>query len=364
MRAFVLPIILAALGLAWAVPSARAAQVDDLYQATVDHRDLALLDEASADGSQRAQRLALMEAALARVLVRLAGTSQVVEDPKVRRDVIDEARTFVHRFQYLERNGRYGPRLRVYFTEAAVREALWDTGWPVWGRLRPGILVWAAYRSHGSLELASPDSHPRLFSVLRAGSRREALPLLFPLLDGRDRERLTARDLLFEDWAAIDSASERYDPDVVLILRLDPTGEGGVRAEWSLGAREGSHSFRTGGRDLAAALEAGLRRVLTRLSRRYAVYPGAGESLEAEVRGLRGLDAFARVERGLAGLAAVKSVIPMLVEGDRVRYRLSFRGRPEEASHILELLDFLSPRPEEDSGEGLRAPHLRFTYRP
>ena len=372
MRPIILALAAVCLGL-FARPGL-PAHVDTLYQATVDLRDLEPSagsrtgeDPKAADKprfqSEEARRRALMEAALGQVLVRLAGTSQVVADPVVQRRVIGRAQSFVQRFQYLERGGEHGPRMRVHFTESAVRDALWETGWPVWGRFRPGILVWVAYRGDGGLQLASPDSHPRVFDALRQEAHRDGLPLLFPLLDGRDRDRLTAKDLLFEDWTTIRSASRRYDPDGVLLLRLDGKG-GGFKAKWALRAGEAPEVFGTEGKGLQAAVAEGLDGVLVRLSRRYTVYPGPGTDLEIEVGELGGLDHFARVERGLAGLAAVEAVTPIRVDGDRARYRLSFRGQPEEASHVLRLLDFLSPRSEEGSDDDPDAAPLRFTFRP
>jgi hypothetical protein len=376
MQTLATRILVAGLVALMAPGAAHGARVERLYTAEVDRTDLALVEPAAARGdkpaerrNERALRRALMGAALGRVLVRLAGTSQVAQDPLVRERLIDRAPSLVNRFQYLSRRGPDGPRIRVHFTPESVREGLWQTGWPVWGPYRPGVVVWVAQRGNGGLELVSPDSRPRVFEALRGAAEREGLPLLVPLMDGTDRRRLAARDLLFEDWAAIRKASARYDPDVVLLLRLNPQGSDGPRAEWVLREGETSTAFATGGADVGEAVGAGLRGVLVRLACHYAVYPGASVAMQAVVGGIPGLDAYARVERGLGQLAAIEGVTPLRVAGDEARFRFAFQGRATEAAHILGLLDLLEPagRIVAESGDGGGAPdepRLQFSYRP
>lgn len=359
---------------------AGAAQVDDLFQAEVGVRDLALVrpgDSPSLPAGEAARRQALMRAGLGRVLVRLSGTTEVVTDPMVQRRLLDRAESFVTRYQYLG-EGDDGPRIRVHFTEKALRSGLWESGWPVWGRYRPGLLVWVARRGAGGLELVSADSHPDLFAALREAARRDGLPLLLPVMDGQDRRRLGGRDLLFEEWDRIRTASERYDPQGILLLRLDPGGGAGVRAEWTLRRGDSSRSFQTEGGSQGEAVAAGLRQVLSKMAQDYAVLPGKTVPIEAVVHGIDDLEAFARVERGLTRLAAVESVQPRRIAGDVARFQMAFRGPPGEAGHILELLDLLrqrdipseaaAPRVEPTPGAEMApkpyASRLHFTYRP
>ena len=350
------------------VPAAGAVQVSGLYQAEVGAGDLALIrpdGDGGLPAGEAARRELLMRAGLARVLVRLSGTTQVVADPMVRRRLLDRAESFVARYQFLAESTDE-PRIRVHFTGQAVRSALWESGWPVWGRYRPSLLVWVASRSDGGLELVSADSHPALFSALQGAAARHGLPLLMPLMDGQDRRRLTGRDLLFEDWERIRAASARYEPQATLLLRLDSAREGEVRAEWLLHRGDEQAALRSRGSSVPAAVAGGMRQLLARLAKDYAVYPGKPVTLEAVVHGIDDLTGFARIERGLTRLAAVASAQPRRVAGGEARFRLAFRGRPEEAGHILELLDLLRQReaPAGEAGAASDPPRLHFTYRP
>ena len=371
MQALPVRTLILALAVVALPGTAHGARVDGLYAAEVAPADLGLIGKGSAAAQRsggRSRRRDLMRAALARVLTRIAGTSQVAADPMVRDGLIERAPSLVNRFQYLSRGGPEGPRIRVHFNPEPVREGLWETGWPVWGAYRPGVLVWVARRGSGGLELVGPDSRPRVFEALRRGAEREGLSLLVPLMDGTDRRRLAGRDLLFEDWEAIDKASRRYDADAILLLRLGRKG-GEVRAEWVLREQDGARTFVTRGSGQSAAVAAGMRGVLVRLACNYAVHPGQSVRMQAVVDGIPDLDAFAQVERGLAQLAAIEGVRPLRVTGSEARFRFAFQGRANEAAHILSLLDLLEPGGrivaesgdgDEDSGE----PRLQFTFRP
>ncbi|KPV41460.1 hypothetical protein AN478_02510 [Thiohalorhabdus denitrificans] len=352
-----------------------AAQVENLYQAVVDKEDLDLLETDGGQGSSLAGdggRRALMRAALARVLIRLSGTSEVVADSQVRAALLEPVQDFVSRYQVL-RGDSSGTRLRVRFSEQAVREGLWEQGWPVWGRYRPGVVVWVARRGTGSRNPISPDREPALFDALEAAAEQYGLPLLVPLMDGTDRDRISGRDLLFEDWERIKTASERYDPDAILVVRVGEGERSGTRVDWVLRRGGEDRTFSSSADGLEGALQRGMERLLAGMARDYAVEPGRGVPMEAAVEGVRTLEELAQVERGLGRLAAIDAVMPARTVGSEARFRFRFRADPERAAHIVSLLDILEPEERdsraaepgdrqdaEEDGSAL----LHFTYRP
>jgi len=369
MYSFSRRIIVASLGIllvGTALP-ASAAKVEGLYRAEVGKDDLALLgigggQPPSSFRSTKARKKALMRAAMAEVLIRLSGTSQVVADPLVRYELLRPVERFVSRYQYLG-NGSSDSRIRVQFNGRAVRELLWQTGWPVWGHYRPGVVVWVARRSGGGMDLAFPDMAPDLYDRLRATAKRYAVPLLVPLMDAKDRSHISGRDLLFEDWGRIRAASERYDPDAILLLRID-TEDGTTQAHWVLRGSDGVHSFSSSGTSLKAAFQSGMVRVMADMACHYAVYPGQSVTMQAAVSGVANLQDYARVEHGLDRLAAIESVTPMRVEGTQAQFRFAFQGPPERAAHILSLLDLLEPKGQPAAQEGDGKALLHFAYRP
>ena len=368
-------IVVAALLLTGA--GAHGARVDQLYTAEAGPADLELIGidaEEAQEAGRRSLRRDLMRAALARVLIRVAGNAAVAADDELRQGLIDRAPSLVNRFHFLKRDGPEGPRIQAQFDAEGVREGLWQAGWPVWGALRPGLLVWVAQRDGGSLELVGPDSSPEVFEALRQAAQQRGLPLVLPLMDGTDRRNLAGRDLLMEDWAAIGEASERYEAGAIVVLRL-ATGRDGTRAEWVLRDREGNYAFTTRGSQPEEALADGMQSVLEGLARKHAVRPGGASSVQVTVDGIQGLAEFARVERALGQLVAVQELAPKRLIGDKAGFQLAFRGRPDEAARILGLLDLLEPRGDPlasdgnpdgargEQGQGGESP-LMFNYRP
>jgi len=365
MRAICCRIILG-LGLLLVAGWAAAARVEGLYTAEVGRDALVLLgsDPEEAEGrSQEAMRQDLMRAALARVVIRVTGSSEAVSDPKVRAQLLDQAPSLVNRFQYLEREGTGGARIRVAFHPESVQSGLWEAEWPVWGPVRPELLAWVAVRDGGELRLASPDSRPELYRALGEAADRYGLPLQAPLMDGTDRRRLGARDLLLQDWSVIEAASERYQPQGLLVLRLSPGSEGAATtAEWVLRQGAQTLTFSSEGPEIPEAVDAGLKEALAGLAERFAVHSDARAELRVTVAGVSDLAGHARTQRGLAGLTAVTDLQPVGVDGKRAEFRLRFRGQPEDARTLLGLLETLSPAESADNAED--PSRLRFRYRP
>lgn len=362
-------LVLIGLFLLGASASAVGARMDQLYVAEVASEDLALLASEDDEGggsaqseSEKARRQALMRAALARVLIRLTGNPKVLDSSMIRAQLLDQAPSLVSRFQYLERGSPRALRIRVAFSPEPLRSRLWEAGWRVWGPFRPDLLIWTAARGRDSLKLASPDAQPKLYRALQQAAHHYGLPLRIPLMDGVDRRRLNGQHLLFEDWGAIEAASQRYGAQAILLLRLTPGGEEApAQAEWVLRNKVSTDSYTTTGASMEKIISAGLRRTLARLASRYAVSPDSSVTMRAVVEGVSRLADYARVERAVGTLTAVEDMDLLAVEGDQARFRFRFRGRPRQARPILSLTGPLEPV---GASSGESDSPLRFTFRP
>ena len=354
--------LLAGLLLLAVAPPMQAESVAGLYEAEVGREALALgyptQEPPEELPSRQVRRQAFMRAALARVIVRLTGSSQYLADPVVAESLLGEAGDFLTRYQ--RSSGEDGaPRYRFRFDGEAVRAALWSAGLRVWGAQRPNILVWAAHRGSGNLRLASPDGQPELYKALRRAADRFGLPLAFPLLDAEDRQRVSGQDLLFEEWGGLIAASRRYQPRTLLLVRLSGGVPGSGKADWVLREPSGETLRLTSqADDMRGVVTAGLRELLARLADWYAVGPAVGPAWTVAVQGLPDLEAYARVERGLTRLAAVTAVVPERIEGDRARFRVRIRGDEAQGTRLLGILPFLAPQGR--SASGVRV----FEYRP
>jgi hypothetical protein len=309
------------------------------------------------------RRERLVRLALGQVLVRLTGTRQVTADPLITTRLLERAGDFVERFQYLSSSEQAPARLRARFSQPAVWEALQETGWPVWGSPRPTLLVWVAVRGGSGWRLGSPDGYPELFDKLERTAAERGLPLVVPLLDGTDRQNLAASDLLFQDWQRIQAASERYDADAVLTLRVWPRQDGDPgEIHWAVRYGEQTAAFSTVQRQTPSGwVDGGIHRLVAFWSHRFAVFPGEESRLEVVVEQVDSLADFAAVQGAMEALSSVAAVRPVALRGNAARFRLRFQGRPADLEHTLSLNNDLSALGG-TARSGQRV--LHFAYRP
>ncbi len=329
--------------------------------------------EVSPPTDGQAKQSELIRKALVRVLTRVSGTAEVAQDPQIRSRLLDRAQEVLERHQFLDSGGGHsGPRIRAQFAKDAINTALHRRGWPIWGRYRPALLVWVAVqREGGALDLATPDLDHAIFRGLRAAAKRWGVPLLVPVFDSTDFRNLSARALMFEDWDRIRTASQRYQPDAIGIVRIRGVStEAPKVGRWGILDSETQQAFVT--RDpesLQAMLMAGIARLAQHWSRQYGVYPDEQTTVEVvEVRDVADLAAFSTVERSLKRVMAIKELVPHTIRSDQCRFRLHVQGLRIGINRVLSLIDVLEPRfesvPRDGSMIGSTRRILRYRYQP
>ncbi len=214
----------------WA-SSSGAVTLPDLYRVTVAP------DPAAAD-----PREAALQAAMARLLIRVTGSRNSPLDPAVR-PLIAEPDRFLASYG----NDRQG-RALVGFSRGEVERALTELGLPVWGPERPLTLLWIAVDdgvggrallgAGEAAELGDAPATPAMTQLLEAvraeivaAADERGLPIAWPLLDLQDLGAVTFTDVWggFED--EIVAASARYRADAVLIGKVRP-GTFGNEVDW------------------------------------------------------------------------------------------------------------------------------------
>lgn len=212
------------------LPVASAVTVQGLYTVTVQP------DVAASD-----QRAAALQAAMARLLVRITGSRTAALDPALQ-PLLRAPNEYLT--SYVELQGRSH---RVEFRRAPVERALTALGVRVWGAERPLTLLWVAIDDGaggrallGASETTEPgvEAAPTVTAMLKAVREELAavadergLPIALPLLDLEDLNAVTFADVWgrFED--RILAASARYRADAVLIGRVRP-GLFGNEVDW------------------------------------------------------------------------------------------------------------------------------------
>lgn len=327
-----------------------AVEVEGLYQA-----------EVPVTGRDRPERGEAFQEALRLVLIRVTGDRDVV-DTESAAPLLETAARYVRQFRYSERADKEFPyRLEVVFDGQALERAVAAQGLPVWGRRRPGTLVWLGVQDARGRYLVGGDSgRPAARSMAEVASMR-GVPLVFPLLDLDDQRAVTFADVAGGFQDRILEASRRYRPDGVLVGRVAQLQGGFWRARWHLHLGGQRTEWETEGEDIALVLGAGVDRLADELAQRLATSTQAGPAAGTliGVRGVADLKDLIAVRRYLGDLAPVSAVRPYLFAADRVEFSVEMRGDPRDLERIIGLGDVLArerdPVPVHTPSTGLGA---------
>jgi len=342
-----------ALCLSLAVP---AVEMDSLYTVAVT------VDPGAADSRNIA-----FQRALAEVLVRVTGTTAMVESEQL-------ATLFPNPGRYVSQF-RPGPdnTLIISLDGPAIETVLRQSGASIWGSDRPLTLIWIAIdRGQGEREIVAEGDQERIANdpqlidrnrllrerILEIAAYR-GIPVLFPLLDTEDLESISFSDI----WGGFDDlllqASLRYGADSVLVGRIRPDSEQDDRWTW----------YHDGGRaNWYGEAEQIVPLMAESLAAHYALTGREPiDSIRLTIVGIDSVSAYGQVQRLMDNLRGVEEVLLRAVEGDRIIYDVRVQGGPERLQRTLELSDLLEPvDPFDGAGEDNNArPRraLEFLYR-
>ena len=288
------------------------------------------------DQEQRDPRASAYKMALADVLLRVSGT-ELGNDPEMISLLFPEPSAYVVQFRPGEDD-----TLWVSFDGEAIEQVLRQAGQTVWGSDRPLTLVWLAVDwGQGEREIIGADDPVRNVDGARSIDRnrllrqrvldiaeRRGLPIAFPLLDTVDLQNLSFSDI----WGGFDDplieASERYEPDAILVGRIRPAT--GQRNRWTFYFGADQQSW-TGEPEVVMNAIADL------LAAEFAISGTAvRESIDVVVAGVDSVQAYGAVQNLLAGLTVVEQFSIVEVTGDRVLFRVDAIGGEERLRRALQ----------------------------
>lgn len=282
--------------------SSARADLNDLYAA-----------EVPVENDSPSVRNQALGSAMAKVLVRLSGRTDVLGHPEAAA-VTARAPSLVQQFRYRIEQDPDEPApataqryLWAKFDKVALDRLLRDSDIPVWGGRRPRVLLWLAVERNGERNLLNFETNPATRDLAQSAADERGVPLQLPLLDLIDQAALGPADLWAGYEAAIREASARYSHDIVLTGRLRELGDERWAADWTLWTPDGQDDYSQRGLNLGAALQAGLNVAQDRLAARYAPSVGGDgpERLRVRFNGVDTLQAYGRLMRILDRLEVV-----------------------------------------------------------
>jgi len=314
------------------VPVAHSVEMASLYTVEVP------FDRTESNAQTAAYRAALTE-----VLVRVTGSTAVVESEQMATWFPNPAR-FVSRY-------RPGPdgTLIVSFERDAIEQVLRQAGAPVWGVDRPLTLVWLAVDwGLGEREIVGVDDPNRLPGDARSIDRnqllrervldvagRRGIPVAFPLLDIADMTNVSFSDI----WGGFDEpvlfASARYEATSVLVGRIRPDELEPPQWTWYF---DGLRQNWVGQPEDAVAMLA------NSLAAEQVIDPNQSiDTIRVTISGVNTVVAYGRVQQFMENLRIVDKLVIKTVAADRITYEVAVQGGVERLSKALASSSILEP---------------------
>ena len=296
-----------------------------------------------------AERSTAMRQALADVLVRVTGQRDLLQHSSGRA-LLGSAGNYVQQYRYFTVPDSAPPQLmmRVRFDGEAVRRALRQQGVAFWGDAeRPDTLVWLAVEDRGRRYIVSAQDGTQAGRQLELASRQRGIPLLFPLMDLEDQAKVRFSDLWGGFFEHALEASQRYNPQAILIGRLNRSRTGSWVARWNLQVAGSPSTWTNSDNQLAGVLSSGIDNVADTLASRLAVRDAGSSAgmVSVRVHDIRTLAAYARVSDYLASLTAVRQLQVEEVSPTSVHYALQLDGSLQGLTQTIAIGTVLEPDP-------------------
>lgn len=343
---------------------AGAVEMESLYTVRVT------LDPDQANASDAAYRTALVE-----VLIRVTGTTAIVESAQID-ELFPQPARYVTQYK-----SRPDGTLEVSFDGDGIEQELRRAGASIWESNRPLTVIWLAVDwGQGQREIVAADDPERRPGDSRSIDRnrmlhdrvvdvaeRRGIPVVFPLLDAEDLEHMRFTDI----WGGFDelllAASARYQAETVLVGRIRPGSPSMNRWTWHFGTERATWSGEP---------EEVINLLADMLAARFRVDSSAPmDSIRMSVSGIDSVQAFGRVQRYMENLRGIDDIMIENVAGDRITYSVRIQGGIERLRRALEsntVLVPVDPFDNDDAGNAfdampgrLRQPAtIEYLYRP
>lgn len=310
---------------------AHGVLVEDLYVGEV----LVVASQGDAQLAEGAR------AAMRQVLVRVSGSAAIESNPVVISALRNPA-NYYYQYGYdssdktLSVGGADVPAriLQVSFDPGAIARLLRESGFPVWGSNRPGVLAWIAVSDGSDRRIITETDE--FMDVLGRQAKVRGVPLSAPIMDIEDASKLSTAEVwgLFVD--RIDVASLRYAPDVVLAGRVQRDGTGLWSGRWNYRIENRWQAFENAAPDQDQLIGEIIGILADQLATRFAVDSFRSELL-VRVDSVVTLEDYADVSAYLDSLSPVVFISAVQVSGDEVVFRLQTEGQPGQLLEIIGL---------------------------
>ncbi len=317
--------------------------------------DPQLFEAAVVVSSQKqAERSHAIKQAMGVVLQRVSGQRATLDTTAVE-SLSQNPERYLQQYRYFTVPESQPPvlMLRVRFDGDAIKQALQLQGQGYWGSDRPETLVWLAVEEQGDRYLVSAQDENVVRTAMETASRRRGIPIIFPLMDLTDRARARLSDIWGGFFTQTMAASSRYEPQAILIGRVNRNPAGGWMARWHLRVAGNSSSWTDSNASLEGLMKDSMGDLGDSLASRFASGGSASSAhlVTISVHEIYTLAAYARVNKYLAALTPVIDVQVSQVDGPEIQYLVQLDGTLARLSQTIAIGTVLEPVPGGLPGE-------------
>ncbi len=244
---------------------ARAEEVKGLFEI-----------ELIANSQSAADREQAIKQALYGVLSRVLVAEDISKVPVVQQ-ALQGARHYVKQFQYSliaadEFSAGDARLIRVEFDQEQLMELMRQSQVGIWSEIRPQTLVWLVVEEDGKRQFYNPESMPDFESAWALASKVKGVPIIFPMLDLEEQQRISVSEVLGADSKNLLNVSARYEVPAVMAARLARKGQC-WQGEWAFYFDAKITQWNSHCQPLKSAMLEGVQGAYNVLSNYYGVKP-------------------------------------------------------------------------------------------
>ncbi len=306
---------------ALSVCAAITAEPVDLYEyhSLVETQTRPERNQATADG-------------LAEIIIRASGQARVLNDPGVKKALNNPSRYLLeYRYQSTDKTIQVDNKtvpaydLVLKFSGSSVEKLLREQQLPIWPANRPSVMVWLVVDGGKSKQIISEQYLPEGIEAVEASGAQRGLPVITPQGDLDDQVAISAKKIWQLDERSIRRASERYNPDSILVGRLTKTSQSRWRASWLLINENRSKTFDSTGSGLFDVVGGGIADSADYFFQLYGYEPTGGvlQTFMFSIDGVLDFGGYVTMMKYLEGISVVRGVDLVAANNENVLLQVS-----------------------------------------
>lgn len=349
------------------MPEAEAVVVKGLYDVEYPVPD-----------QSRTVRAAVFNKGLEEVLIRVSGDRSVLKNL-----VPGSASAYVQQFSYVDeedagsaaagaqskatKSGTEWYTLKIQYNAGKIISLLRENGLPVWGEHRSEAIVWLAVRDGANRYVLKQSDTSLLKDSVDLAANRRGVPLIWPVYDRKDRQKLAFADV----WAAfsdqVKAASMRYTKGPAIVGRLSWTGSE-WKGDWSVFIDSAAYGWSLNGSDYNTLIAQGIDLSADMIGKHYAVLERmgvTGPGLLVEIYNVNSVQDYRKIQTFFRDLTAVRHVRVARVDQGNVAFAIDLRGNIDDFRRLVSTDKRLEPVVSSipPGGDAARQTVLRYNYR-